>query len=223
PSGKIYRPDYGPDYYAAITYNNTIPAMGPMSIGWVNNWNYANEIPAGKWRGAMSLPRSIAVKKIGNEWILVQQPVDQLNSLIAPSKSFAPSAPITLPSASFDLQWDWTDGADAPVAEMVLGNQELVIRFDPKTREVELNRAGGSKVFSNEAFKKLGVFKQVVPGAARGQLHFRLLFDQSIAELYVGDGELVMTAQVFPEALETVRFTNTSQAVKLAEVGAYRR
>jgi sucrose-6-phosphate hydrolase SacC (GH32 family) len=149
--------------------------------------------------------------------------VDQLNSLIAPMKSFPSNAPIALPSASFDLQWDWIDGGDGQIAEMVLGNQELVIRFDPKTREVELNRSAGSKLFSNEAFKKLGVFKQVVPGAARGQLHFRLLFDQSIAELYVGDGELVMTAQIFPDALESVRFTNTPQPVKLAEVGAYRR
>jgi len=41
-----------------------------------------------------------------------------------------------------------------------LGNKEQVIRLDPKTREVELNRSGGSKLFSNEAFKKLGVFKQ---------------------------------------------------------------
>jgi fructan beta-fructosidase len=222
-SGKIYRPDYGPDYYAAITYNNTLPAIGPVSIGWVNNWNYANEIPAGKWRGAMSLPRSIAVKKVGNEWILVQQPVDQLNALIGSAKSFLTSTPIPLPSASFDLQWDWADGGNAQAAEMVLGNQELVIRYDPKTREVELNRSGGSKGFTNEAFQKLGVFKQVVPGAARGQLHFRLLFDQSIAELYVGDGELVMTAQIFPDALESVRFTNTPEPVKLAEVGAYRR
>ena len=220
--GRIYRPDYGPDYYAAITYNNTLPAIGPVSIGWVNNWNYANEIPAGQWRGAMSLPRSIAVKKIGNEWILVQQPVEQLNSLIGPATSFVPSSPQTLPSGSFDLQWDWADGPDAQVAEMVLGNQELVIRFDPKTREVELNRSGGSRLFTNEAFKKLGVFKQVVPGAARGQLHFRLLFDQSIAELYVGEGELVMTAQVFPEVLGTVRFTNTTQPVKLSEVAGYR-
>ena len=222
-SGKIYRPDYGPDYYAAVTYNNTLPAIGPVSIGWVNNWNYANEIPAGKWRGAMSLPRSIAVKKVGNEWILVQQPVDQLNALIGPAKSILTSNPIPLPSASFDLQWDWIDGGDGQIAEMVLGNQELVIRFDPKTREVELNRSGGSKGFTNEAFQKLGVFKQVVPGAARGQLHFRLLFDQSIAELYMGDGELVMTAQIFPDALESVRFTNTPEPVKLAEVGAYRR
>ncbi|MFX6023590.1 levanase, partial [Acinetobacter baumannii] len=77
---KIFRPDYGPDYYAAITYKNT-PDKIPVSIGWVNNWTYANEIPTNPWKGAMSLPREIAVKKMGNEWILVQQPVKALRSL----------------------------------------------------------------------------------------------------------------------------------------------
>lgn len=218
---KVYRPDYGPDYYAAITFNNTLPAVGPVSIGWVNNWNYANAIPAGEWRGAMSIPRSIAVKKVGNEWILVQKPIDELKELISPAKSFQPNAPIPLPSASFDLQWDWADAGGA-VQEMVLGNRELVVRFDPVTREVVLDRSGGSAAFQNEAFRKLGVFKKQFPVPASGSLHFRLLFDQTIAELYVGDGELVMTAQVFPALVDRVSFSQTIGPVKLAEVAAYR-
>lgn len=218
---KVYRPDYGPDYYAAITFNNTLPAVGPVSIGWVNNWNYANAIPAGEWRGAMSIPRSIAVKKLGNEWILVQKPIDELKELISPAKSFQPNAPIPLPSASFDLQWDWADAGGA-VQEMVLGNRELVVRFDPATREVVLDRSGGSAAFQNEAFRKLGVFKKQFPVPASGSLHFRLLFDQTIAELYVGDGELVMTAQVFPALVDRVSFSQTIGPVKVAEVAAYR-
>lgn len=219
---KICRPDQGSDYYAAITFNNALPGIGPVSIGWVNNWNYANQIPAGSWRGAMSIPRSVAVKKVENEWILVQKPVDQLNSLIAPAKSYQPSDPIPLPSASFDLQWDWLDGGAAMATELVLGNRELVIRYFPGTREVELDRSGGSAAFANEAFKKLGVVRGRFPVPGKGPLHFRLLFDQSIAELFVGDGELVMTAQVFPEQLDKLVFPKNVSGIQLAEVAPYR-
>ena len=53
PSEKIYRPDYGPDYYAAVTYN--LPTnQSPVLLGWANNWTYANDIPPSpgkaRWR-----------------------------------------------------------------------------------------------------------------------------------------------------------------------------
>lgn len=70
-----YAPNYGADYYAAVTYKTT-PDKQPTSIGWVNNWGYANEIPTNPWKGAMALPRKLSVKKAGNEWVLVQEPVE---------------------------------------------------------------------------------------------------------------------------------------------------
>lgn len=195
---KIYRPDYGPDYYAAIVYNNTPVGDIPISTGWVNNWKYAKEIPAGDWRGAMSIPRNIAVKRVGNEWILVQQPVEQLNSVLGPAQKLMSSQAVPLSSQSFELNWSWKDDGMG-VSEAVFGDNELVVRFDKQKREVEINRSGGSKNFHNKAFHDLAVFRATFPAPSNGSLRFRLFFDQSIAELFVGDGELVMTAQVFPD------------------------
>jgi sucrose-6-phosphate hydrolase SacC (GH32 family) len=103
-----------------------------------------------------------------------------------------------------------------------LGNSELVVRFNKATREVELDRSGGSKSFQNEEFRKLSQFRSVFPIPANGDLKFRLIFDQSIAELFVGDGELVMTAQVFPENLNQLRFINTDHQFTLREIAGYR-
>lgn len=221
PADRIYRPDHGPDYYAAVTFNNSLPSMGPISIGWVNNWNYANEIPAGEWRGSMSLSRKIAVKKVGNEWFLIQNPVEQISSLYGPPAFFAPTSPFSLPSSSFLLEWSWPAGGSG-VSEMVLDSSELVVRFNRKTGEVEMDRSGGSRVFKNEAFRKLAVSRAKYPVPGTGELTFRLYFDQSVAELYVGGGELVMTAQVFPDQLRRVRFTNTPGQVSLREIAPYR-
>ena len=88
PASTIYRPDYGPDYYAAIVYNNLPRGSLPVSIGWVNNWKYGNLIPNTPWRGAMSLPREMKVKKSGNEWLLVQQPVKNVSQLLYDEKKY---------------------------------------------------------------------------------------------------------------------------------------
>ena len=45
--------DYGKDFYAAVTYND-VPDGRRIAIGWMNNWNYANQIPTSPWRSAMS-------------------------------------------------------------------------------------------------------------------------------------------------------------------------
>ena len=81
PANLVYRPDYGGDYYAAIGYNQLPSNAQPVMIGWINNWNYANDIPTTPWKGAMSLPRNISVRKTGSNWLLVQQPLKELASL----------------------------------------------------------------------------------------------------------------------------------------------
>ncbi|MGF2414075.1 MAG: GH32 C-terminal domain-containing protein, partial [Ferruginibacter sp.] len=81
PTNKIFRPDYGPDYYAAIAYNQLPATVLPTSIGWVNNWNYANDIPTTPWKSAMSIPRTLSVKKINNDWVLIQKPVAAIAGL----------------------------------------------------------------------------------------------------------------------------------------------
>lgn len=221
PADRIYRPDHGSDYYAAMTFNNTLPGVGPVSIGWMNNWGYANEIPAGDWRGSMSLPRNIAVKKLGNEWFLVQNPVEGLASLYGPANLFSPSSPFPLPSSSFLLEWSWPMGGKG-MSEMILDSSELVIRFNRETGEVEMDRSGGSKVFQNEAFRKTSVSRARFPVPGSGEIGFRLYVDRSTAELFVGEGELVMSTQIFPDQLRHVRFAHTSGRVSLREVAAYR-
>lgn len=60
--------DYGPDYYAAVTYNNipqSNPETGPVviQVGWLSNWKYGAVVPTSPWRGAMSLPRNLRYDK----------------------------------------------------------------------------------------------------------------------------------------------------------------
>ncbi|MGI9226374.1 MAG: glycoside hydrolase family 32 protein [Candidatus Nanopelagicaceae bacterium] len=51
--------DYGPDYYAAVTFND---ASERISIGWMNNWEYANQRELETWNGSMTSARKLQLK-----------------------------------------------------------------------------------------------------------------------------------------------------------------
>ena len=66
--GKTFTPkseaknlDYGPDYYAAVTFND---AAERISIGWMNNWLYANKPKfesLSSWNGSMAAARKLRI------------------------------------------------------------------------------------------------------------------------------------------------------------------
>ena len=52
--------DYGPDYYAAVTFSN---CKERISLGWMNNWDYANsrDLSEQSWNGSMTSARRLAI------------------------------------------------------------------------------------------------------------------------------------------------------------------
>ena len=64
-----------------MTFNN-LPATQPqVMIGWMNNWQYANQVPTSPWRGQMTIPRALSLKTYREGVRLVQQPVAALRQL----------------------------------------------------------------------------------------------------------------------------------------------
>lgn len=59
PETKAEFLDYGPDYYAAVTFNDSPERI---SIGWMNNWLYANNRKLEIWNGAMSAARKLEIE-----------------------------------------------------------------------------------------------------------------------------------------------------------------
>ena len=66
--------DYGSDYYAPQSFTGT-----DMSIAWMNNWVYANQVPTAPWNGSMTVPRR-------QRWDdgLVQVPIEHLEAARRP-------------------------------------------------------------------------------------------------------------------------------------------
>jgi len=208
PYNKIMRPDYGTDYYAAVAYKTT-PDKIPTTIGWVNNWNYANEIPTSPWKGAMSLPRKLAVKKMGNEWVLVQQPIKAIASLRSTAQVLKNSAPVKsryitpFKGQCFELELDLRPSTTSisGVKIAVGSNRYFTIGYDAAIEQLFIDRTNTPGGFSKQYpyFNKKNAYLKTVNEV----VHLNIFFDKSIVEVYANNGELVFTSQIFPDEKDT--------------------
>jgi fructan beta-fructosidase len=205
PANKIFRPDYGPDYYAAICYGQLPRGHSPVSIGWINNWNYANDIPTTPWKGAMSLPRILSLKKIAGEWMLIQKPVKKikdLRQLVYKDQNRIIEKYISLPKTSqqceIDVEIQPVDGAITGV-RIANGNDHFFeIGFDTKKKIVYLDRSKTANQSFNKNFEKQSRHETTYT-LADDRLRLQIFFDNSIVEVFVNGGERVFTAQLFPQ------------------------
>ena len=63
PGGPPQWADCGADFYAALSFNHLPnPHQRPVWIGWLGNHGYAAQTPTTPWRGAMSVPRELALR-----------------------------------------------------------------------------------------------------------------------------------------------------------------
>lgn len=75
--------DYGRDFYAGVTWNDA-PDHRRVMIAWMNNWDYANQIPTSPWRSAMSVPRELSLERGAGGLRLRHVPVHELTRLREP-------------------------------------------------------------------------------------------------------------------------------------------
>jgi fructan beta-fructosidase len=209
PAAKIYRPDYGPDYYAAIVYNNLPAGHVPVSIGWVNNWNYANDIPTTPWKSAMSLPRALSAKKINNEWILMQEPVNTVAFLrdkqSYTSKSIAVEGIVPLPvkgqTIEMKLEMDVVSKYSCGVQLAKNGDHYIEIGYDAARQVLYIDRSKAGDNSFHPAFAKQSRY-EVPLVTTNGKIGLHIFFDKSIVEVFANNGQVVLTAQLFPGSAE---------------------
>ena len=81
PASETLWSDYGKDFYATISFSDIPPTDGRrIWMAWMSNWLYANEEPTSPWRGALSLPRELSLRRTPAGLRLVQRPVRELES-----------------------------------------------------------------------------------------------------------------------------------------------
>ena len=65
--------DWGKDNYATVTWNNA-PDGRCIALGWMSNWQYANNVPTRQYRSANTIARDLTLYKAGGEFYLKSTP-----------------------------------------------------------------------------------------------------------------------------------------------------
>ncbi len=69
--------DFGRDCYAVVSFADA-PDGRRVVLGWMNNWDYAREIPLTGGRSIMTIPREVDLVRVGDRLRLRQRPIAEL-------------------------------------------------------------------------------------------------------------------------------------------------
>jgi levanase len=216
--------DYGRDLYASVSFGN-MPDNKRVMLGWMNNWDYANDIPTGPWRSAMALPREVNLTQTPDGPRLTQSAVKQVDNL-AGKISYKDNKGGPIPTGSHQLpaeasgQIQQVDITFAPgtakksgITVLGDGNSSTVIGYDATTKKLFVDRTKSGNTAFHPAFASI----ENAPVALdkKGNITMRIYLDRSSVEVFAQNGLRTITDQVFPNA-------GADKMALFAEAGAAR-
>ena len=201
--------DYGTDDYAGVTWSG-----GPLGdrrhlfLGWMSNWNYAQDVPTERWRSAMTLPRELKLVKADRALRLRAVPVAETRTLRGRGRTLA----ATRVTREMELL-DATEPKSAPL-ELALAvrplnaqlisltfrnprGEETVFKINRADHRIELDRSRSGVVEFSPSFGALQTAPMITDGDS---VSLRVFLDHSSLEIFVNEGETVFSALVFPRS-----------------------
>lgn len=217
--GRTFRPitninkplwlDYGKDYYATVTWSDIPESDGRrLSLGWMSNWEYANDLPVAPWRSAMSLPRQWVVSGKGKNLRLQQSLPAEFLGLRRSGKSLdhatVNEANQFIKNQFVDLQPPFEVSATLvprhstePVRISFFNHntQKTILEIDHMGRMVEFDRSQSGNVSFHPRFPSR---TQIPLEGSNKRIHMKAVVDNSSIEIFLNDGLQTITSRVFP-------------------------
>lgn len=183
--------DYGADNYAGVTWSDIPETDGRrLFIGWMSNWQYAQQVPTEVWRSAMTVPRALALIEADGRYSLHSQPIKELNQLRTSSERVKASK-FDLKSDIIELECN-TASDDFKLVFSNDKNEEVVL--EKKGDQIILDRTKSGITTFNENFPKV----HTSPAEGIDIKNIRIFLDRSSMEIFFNEGALVLTELVFP-------------------------
>lgn len=186
--------DFGRDNYAGVTWQNTERDNGnKLFIGWMSNWDYAQEVPTNTWRSAMTIAREIGLIKTTQGYRLTSIPVEETKQTL---KSLSHDSTELLGSIALTLEADTTKKVGY-VLSNDLGEQ-LEFGFDPAKQDFYIDRTKAGK---NDFSEKFAPHLSYAPRFTKEKIiKGTMVLDKTSIELFWDDGLTVMTEIFFLNA-----------------------
>jgi len=205
-SEQIQWLDAGRDNYAGVSWSGIPEEKGRrIYIGWMSNWKYAQVTPTVGWRSAMTLPRTLELKRHKDEVRLLQRPVQELNALITDTfrwesvQVHAGDDSVSMPALTcFKLEAVFELGTAEEFGIKVRASEagQTLIGYRPASKELFIDRSRSGDIAFHADFPGRHAVQVEAEG---GRLKMQIWVDRSSVEVFAGEGEAVLTDLVFPQ------------------------
>jgi fructan beta-fructosidase len=158
-----------------------------------------------KWRNAMTIPRGLHIKHVGDDLYVASEPVRELNKI---ESAPAVSADLKVTDnydlshiakqihVPFRLNLSLDEIRDFSLVLSNNANEKLIIGYDKSLNQYFIDRTGSGKVDFEKGFSAKHLAPRLT--AAGGKIELSIIVDESSVELFADDGLTVMTEIVFP-------------------------
>ena len=195
--------DHGFDWYGAVTWEDpAAPLDRRYAVGWMNNWDYAHSTPtwgSDGFNGTDSITREIRLKRYGESFSLVSQPVVALANIATTRAELGDVTvdgflPLAYEGDAYQVEADVTWQTASNIGLQLRRSADGTRHADVGVTETYtyLNRgqtgypAGTWKTESRTPFSN-----------DDGRVRLRILVDRTTIEVFVDDGRYVHSSQVF--------------------------
>ncbi len=221
--------DWGKDNYATVTWSNA-PAGRCIALGWMSNWQYANNVPTTQYRSANTLARDLTLYRAGGELYLKSKPSPEIKKARAEEKKIS----------TFEVKGNYevasllADNKGAYEIEMTIENkgtskidfslmnekgEKVAMYYDVVRKQFVMDRSASGIVGFSRDFPAV----TVAPVRNTDQIHLRLFIDRSSVEAFGEEGEYVMTNLVFPaEPYNRMVFSSDKGSYIVKSMNVYR-
>lgn len=222
--------DYGRDNYAGVTWSN-IPEADDRKIfiGWMSNWDYANDVPSHNFRNAMTVPRELKLKHNGRHLIVTNTPVAELTKLrgkltTVSNKQISENVVVdgVLNKSKGIFELNMTVKPDqAKMFGFSLSNESgdiISYTFDMNLGSLLVNRKHSGKVDFHYNFATI----PYAPINNQDSYKVKLLVDRASSEIFINDGEAVLTNIHFPKSwYNKLNFFTEDKAWRAEDIQIY--
>lgn len=187
--------DYGMDNYAGVTWSNT--ADRKVMIGWMNNWNYAGDVPCSPWRSAMTLPRELKLVEYDGKPLLTAGVVEEVSKIAADWKDVDGDIAAT---DAYQLRINVQLDKNSTITLSNGSDERYVIDINATARTMAVHRnANSGQVAFNGTFS---IPSMTAPLNVDGNsVTLDIYVDQSSVELLSQGGAACITNLVFPRSI----------------------
>ncbi|MGY5849868.1 glycoside hydrolase family 32 protein [Salegentibacter sp. F14] len=220
--------DFGKDNYAGVTWSNIPEEDGRhLFIGWMSNWQYANEVPTETWRSAMTLPRDLNLIQQEDTYRIVSTPVRELEAYrsegilkksveVEDSTSLVSSLDLDLSRAEIVFEISQLQEQEYVFSLSNEIGDVLKFGYEHGKGEFFIDRSNSGLVDFNDNFAdKISTAPRL---SASENLKVRAIIDNMSIELFFDDGHTVMSEIFFPQQAYTNFYAKGDQKFEISNL-----